>query len=107
MQRHDSRRSEVIFHAEACWLSRRKVLERFFSTVARVACFPCSTKIPNMHYISRQFLALFESEFCVTDRAAIYEEFDLGFSHVAGTTQKMTGHDTRNTANNESQSSRS
>ena len=37
----------------------------------------------------------------------LHEVIDLGFSHVAATTQKTAGHDTRNTAINESQSSRS
>ena len=37
----------------------------------------------------------------------LHEEIDLGFSHVAATTQKTAGHNTRNTAINESQSSRS
>jgi len=30
VKRHDSRHNEVIFHAEASWLSRGKVLERVF-----------------------------------------------------------------------------
>ena len=34
-----------------------------------------------------------------------FEEIDLGFSHVAATTQKTAGHGTRNTKINESQSS--
>ena len=34
-----------------------------------------------------------------------YEEIDLGFSHVATTTQKTAGHGTHNTKINESQSS--
>ena len=72
MQRHDSRYNEVIFHAEARWLSRGKVLERVFQTVTRVAVFLCSTRIHNIHKFSKLFLALFQSEFSVMDRAAIY-----------------------------------
>jgi len=41
------------------------------STVARVAGFPCSTRIPISTNL-RQFLALFQSEFFFMDRASIY-----------------------------------
>ena len=58
--------NEVICHAEAHWLSRgkkKKNVRACVSTVARVAGFPCSTRIPNI-YLFKAILALFESEFC-------------------------------------------
>jgi len=71
VQRHSSRHNEVIFHAEARWLSRGKVLQRVFQLWQELPV-RLAQRIPT-HYpiILRQFLAIFESEFSVMDRAAI------------------------------------
>jgi len=50
---------------------KKKNVRACVSTVARVAGFPCSTRIPNI-YLFKAILALFESEFSVMDRAAVY-----------------------------------
>jgi len=70
VQRHSSRHNEVIFHAEArC--SSREVLQRVFQLWQELQVW-LAQRIPT-HYplILRQFLAIFESEFSVMDRAAI------------------------------------
>jgi len=46
VQRHDTTHNGVIFDAE---VTQRKRVRACVSTVARVAGFPCSTKIPNIH----------------------------------------------------------
>ena len=106
MQRHDSRHNEVIFHAEARWLSKGKVLERVFQLWQELRLFLAQEEYP----ISTNFQGNFWLYFNLNSVSWIvqfftYEEINLGFSHVSETTYKTTGHDTRNTKINESQSS--
>ena len=73
----------------------------------RAAGFPYSTRIPSMHIFPGQFWALFESKFSVMNCAAIYIwENWLGlFTCSCNNAGNDTGHHTRNTKINESQSS--
>ena len=51
---------------------QRKNFRAGVSTAEKVAGFPCSKRTPTVHQFSRQFLALFESEFFALYRAALY-----------------------------------
>ena len=98
------RHSEVIFHAEAHWLSREKVLERVFQPWQELRVYLAQQGYPIP--INFQILALFESQFSVMNHTVIYiwGNWLWSFSHVAATTQKTAGHGTRNTKINESKS---
>ena len=96
MQRHDSRHNEVIFHAEARWLSRGKVLERVFQLWQELRVFLAQEE----YQISTNFQGNFWLYLNLNSVSWIvqpftYEEIELGFPHVAATTQKTAGHGTR------------
>ena len=106
MQRHDSRHNEVIFHAEARWLSRGKVVECVFQLWQEFAGFSCSKGYPiSTDFQGNFWLCLNLNSFSWIVQPFTYGEIALGFSHVAATTQETTGHGTRNTKINGSQSS--
>jgi len=72
VQGHDNRHNEVIFHAEARWLSRGKMLERVLQLWQDLRVFLAQQGYPISTNFSRQFLALLESEFSLMDHAAIF-----------------------------------
>jgi len=74
-------------------------------TVAKVAGFPCSRFPHPLIFIAILIYLNLNFYLSWIVQPFAYEEIDLGFSHVAATTQKTAGHDKRNTKINESQSS--
>jgi len=106
VQRHDSRHSEVIFHTEARWLSREKVLQRVLQLWQELRVFLARQEYPiSTNFQSNFWIYLDLNSVSWIVQFFTYEEINLGFSHVSATTQKTAGHDTRNTKINESQSS--
>jgi len=103
VQRHDSRHNEFIFHAEARWVSRGKVLERVFQLWQELRVFLAQQGYP----ISTNFQGNFQLWLNLNSLSWILqpftcEEIDLGISHAAATTHKTAGYGTRNTKINES-----
>ena len=63
VQRHGSRRNEIIYHAEAQFLSREKVLERVFQLRQKLRAFLAQKGHPLSINFQGNIWALFESEF--------------------------------------------
>jgi len=106
VQRHDSRHNKVIFHAAARWLSRGKVLERVFQLWQKLRVFFAQQGYTiSTNFRGNFWLYLNQISLSWIVQPFTSREIDLGFSHVAGTTQKTTRHETHNTKINEKQSS--
>jgi len=49
LQRHESRHSEIIYHAEARWVTRGNVSEQVFQLRQELRVFLAQTRSPNVH----------------------------------------------------------
>jgi len=104
VQRHDSRHNDVVFRAEARWLSRGKLLERVFQLWQKLRVFLAQQGYAiSIKFQGNFWLCLYLNSMSWIVQPFTSEEIDLDFSHVAATTQKTARHDTRNTKINESQ----
>ena len=89
MQRHDSRHNEIIFHAEARWLSMGKVLERVFQLWQELRVFLAQLGYPiPTNFQGNFWLYLNLNSLSWIVQPFTYEEIDLRFSYVAATRRK-------------------
>ena len=95
MHRHGSRRNEVIYHAEARWLSRGNVSDRVFQLRQELRFFLAQTRTPNVTNFQGKFwLYLNLSSLLWIAQPFTDNEFGLNYTHVATTKQKTAGHRT-------------
>jgi len=89
VQRHESRHNKIIFHAEARWLSRGNVLECVFQLWQELRDFLTQQGYSiSTNFQGNVWLYLNLNSLSWIVQPFAYEEIDMGFAHLAATTQK-------------------